>query len=687
MSAQLKVVVMSASLSVDLFVAYFRPERLLAFQRPFTRGNWQQQQQQQLWQQHEQLMREKGKSIGNSVMSLKVPGRTFPVSVLFLSEVLQLCGAAALPASYQSAASIAAAIAGRYKRGRSPAAKTEWREQQQDSFAQSTDPASKPATAASQAAAAAAGAPVVALSQLPQLVAAVVRHIHLTGAPCVPAEPAASNRGLRGNKQRQNQQKQPTQTGTAIIVFCCGMGEVSAVCRAIEELQMDLWVLACHASLHPAQQQKDVGYVIDCGTHKMLRYDVARRSSKLQEEMITQANAQQRAGRAGRVTEGLCLRLYEREEFDAMQNSETPELHRQALDNQKLLVQQRQNKLSISPAAVVACRKLLIHLGALEAPTSSEAERLTSLGFYLSHFPMNIAFARMLILAAPLGCLEETTALCALMGSDSDLYVSGADAASERNKQVWSKLEQHADSRRVANKVQTSGTSRQKHEDCESDIDEEGVTLRVDEVSPSVSRGWPNLPSPAKEEELKSKTRDTVRKIFWHIKACVVGGLYPQVATIQAPRTYMEINITSLMCLCFDQREAPRAYITVRHCIHCCLFLICLSGCEINVARGEGALWLDGWLQLRCAGLISSYVKHLKGLFNLLLNEFYGLSVSATTHGVASSQASLDYDALALLVSHKPTQFVFFGAADAVGRRNKLTDLIKRLVELEGHLL
>lgn len=64
---------------------------------------------------------------------------------------------------------------------------------------------------------------------------------------------------------------------------------------------------------------QDVGYVIDCGTHKMLRYDASRRSSRLQEELITKANAQQRMGRAGRVVEGRCFRLYEREEFLNMQ--------------------------------------------------------------------------------------------------------------------------------------------------------------------------------------------------------------------------------------------------------------------------------------------------------------------------------------------------------------------------------
>ena len=47
---------------------------------------------------------------------------------------------------------------------------------------------------------------------------------------------------------------------------------------------------------------------------------------------------------------------------------------------------------------------------------------------------MSIAFAKMLIFAAPLGCLEETLALCSLIASDTELYLPGAEAAAERQK-------------------------------------------------------------------------------------------------------------------------------------------------------------------------------------------------------------------------------------------------------------
>lgn len=235
---------MSASLAVEHFASYFLPERLTTLRGSCSTGGITQPQE-HCQRQNRRLRAEMDRS-DSSVDVLKVPGKTFPVSVHYLDEVLRMCDPSSLPAAYQSAPAIAAAVEARHKGGRPTAAKTEWREQQQDTF-------SPTPTTAENAAATAAGTSVGSLPQLPQLVAAVVRHVHLTGTPC----PKSSAEGTRGSRRgKHGQQHQQQATGTAIIVFCSGVGEVSAVCRAIEELQMDLWVLPCHASLHPKQQQK-----------------------------------------------------------------------------------------------------------------------------------------------------------------------------------------------------------------------------------------------------------------------------------------------------------------------------------------------------------------------------------------------------------------------------------------------
>lgn len=79
-----------------------------------------------------------------------------------------------------------------------------------------------------------------------------------------------------------------------------------------------------------------------------------------------------------------------------------------------------------------------------------------------------------------------------------------------------------------------------KGDDGDSDESGNAVALRVDDGYPSlVHRGSPLGLSSGEEKDRKTAARDRVKSIFWYIKACVVGGLYPQVATIQAPRTYL----------------------------------------------------------------------------------------------------------------------------------------------------
>ena len=98
-------------------------------------------------------------------------------------------------------------------------------------------------------------------------------------------------------------------------------------------------------------------------------------------------------------------------------------------------------------------------------------------------------------------------------------------------------------------------------------------------------------------------------------------------------------------------------------------------------------------------------MKHLKALFNVFLNEFYSLAAFSLNQREANAadpqqqqqqqlqqlqQGTLDFDKLALHAhAAAPSQmkFVFFGVPAALQRRRNLTALVKRLVELEGHLI
>src|SRR5690606_11657785 len=70
----------------------------------------------------------------------------------------------------------------------------------------------------------------------------------------------------------------------------------------------------------------DVTCVVDIGRHKEMRFDERRQISRLVETFISEANAKQRRGRAGRVQEGLCFHLFTKTRFGKMAEQQTPEM-------------------------------------------------------------------------------------------------------------------------------------------------------------------------------------------------------------------------------------------------------------------------------------------------------------------------------------------------------------------------
>src|SRR5207245_2842363 len=71
-----------------------------------------------------------------------------------------------------------------------------------------------------------------------------------------------------------------------------------------------------------------IRYVIDSGLVRMSRYNPRTRTKRLPVEPISQSSANQRAGRAGRLQEGVCVRLYSQEEFEQRPPFTQPEIQR-----------------------------------------------------------------------------------------------------------------------------------------------------------------------------------------------------------------------------------------------------------------------------------------------------------------------------------------------------------------------
>lgn len=175
--------------------------------------------------------------------------------------------------------------------------------------------------------------------------------------------------------------------------------------------------------------------VIDAGRVKSMHFDHQLKATKLVEQWCSRAEAKQRRGRAGRVREGVCYKLYTREtELQRMQGQPVPEILRVSLDRVYLVVKLMgigqvgkflKSGLSVpSESNIAQTKHLLTEIGALDV--ESNGERLTDLGKYLAILPTDISSGKLLILGTIFGCVEKALTIAAVSSSGSP-FVAGAN--------------------------------------------------------------------------------------------------------------------------------------------------------------------------------------------------------------------------------------------------------------------
>jgi ATP-dependent helicase HrpA len=159
-----------------------------------------------------------------------------------------------------------------------------------------------------------------------------------------------------------------------------------------------------------------IKYVIDPGTARISRYSYRTKVQRLPIEPISQASANQRKGRCGRVEEGICIRLYSEEDFLSRPEFTDPEILRTNLAS--VILQMTSLGLGNIEAFpfveapdqrnILDGVRLLEELGALsENSTQSQNKKLTPIGQKLARLPIDPRLARMVIEAAKFGCLKE----------------------------------------------------------------------------------------------------------------------------------------------------------------------------------------------------------------------------------------------------------------------------------------
>jgi ATP-dependent helicase HrpA len=229
-----------------------------------------------------------------------------------------------------------------------------------------------------------------------------------------------------------------------VLVFLSGEREIRDTADALSAEKLpDTEILPLYARLSAAEQHRvfashpgrrivlatnvaetsltvpGIRYVIDAGTARISRYSQRTKVQLLPIEPISQASAKQRAGRCGRTSNGICIRLYSQADHDSRPEFTDPEILRTNLASVILQMAmldlgavERFGFLDPPDARQIADGvALLVELGAIE----SSRRGLTPLGRRIAQLPVDPRLARMILEAERRGCLRDVLVLAAAL--------------------------------------------------------------------------------------------------------------------------------------------------------------------------------------------------------------------------------------------------------------------------------
>lgn len=225
-----------------------------------------------------------------------------------------------------------------------------------------------------------------------------------------------------------------------VLVFCSGEREIRDAVDALANLELrHTEILPLFGRLSASEQHKvfsghtgrrivvatnvaetsltvpGIRYVVDAGMARVSRYNRRTKVQQLPIEAVSQASAEQRAGRCGRLGPGICIRLYDQDDFDGRPEFTDPEILRTSLASVMLQMASvglgsmddfpfidTPDRRSIRDAVA-----LLWELDAVGDGFPGERSWLTDIGRRLARIPIDPRYGRMLIAADENACLDE----------------------------------------------------------------------------------------------------------------------------------------------------------------------------------------------------------------------------------------------------------------------------------------
>ncbi|XP_069004357.1 ATP-dependent DNA/RNA helicase DHX36 isoform X2 [Embiotoca jacksoni] len=399
----------------------------------------------------------------------------------------------------------------------------------------------------------------------------------------------------------------------------------------------------------------DVVYVIDGGKIKETNFDTNNNISTMTAEWVSLANAKQRKGRAGRVRPGKCYHLYNGLRASLLDAYQLPEIMRTPLEELCLQIKilnlgsiGRFLEKALDPPtekAVSLAIKNLTDLNALDC-----AENLTALGFHLARLPVEPHIGKLILFGALLGCLDPVLTIAASLSFKDPFFIPlGKEKMADMRRKTLSRNSK-SDHLTIVNAFQgweeaKRRGARYEREYCWDNFLSANTLQMLHNMKGQFAEhlmrtGFVSSKDP---KDPKSNVNSDNEKL---IKAVIVAGLYPKVATIRpshskkrpgVPKVYTqadgkvcihpksvnaeetEFNFTWLIY----HLKMRTSSIFLYDCTEVSPFSLLFFGGDVTIQKDgdQETIAVDQWIVFRSPARIAHLVKSLKKELDSLLQE------------------------------------------------------------------